>query len=120
MDISALEEQELNSVVFVQDYLQLDFNGPGLTLFHWPEVFVSGSTSLPEGSYAFGEPGYRDALCSQIGERVSGATLQAGAALEIEFETGTIFRSSLRSEDYEGPEAGHFSTGAAGDPLVVF
>lgn len=120
MDISTLEEQELSSVVFVQDYLQLDFNGPVLTLFLWPEVFISQSSSLAEGSYAFGEPGYRDALCSQIGESVSAARLEAGTALEIEFETGTIFRSSLRNEDYEGAEAGHFSTGGSGDPLIVF
>jgi hypothetical protein len=114
MDISALEGQELASVTFVRDYLQLSFDGPWLTLYHWPEVFRS------EGSYAFGEPEYRDILCAQIGESVSKTSLVTGVALEIEFENGVIFRSSLRDEDYEGPEAGQFSTGNPGDPLLVF
>jgi hypothetical protein len=120
MAIDELEEQELNSVTFFQDSLQLDFNGPVLTLFQWPEVFLTASASLAEGSYAFGEPGYRDALCSQIGQTVSAATFEAGVAIEVEFEAGTIFRSSLRDEDYEGSEAGHFRSGVDGDPLIVF
>jgi hypothetical protein len=120
MDITAIEGEELSSVTFVRDYVQFDFNGPGLTLFHWPEIFVPEGKSLAEGSYAFGEPGYRDAVCSQIGESVSKTSIVEGSALEIEFETEVIFRSSLREEDYEGPEAGHFSTGVPGEPLLVF
>ncbi|MBB5341294.1 hypothetical protein [Tunturiibacter gelidoferens] len=114
MDISAIEGQELSSVTFVQDYLQLDFNGPVLTLYHWPEVFRT------EGSYAFGEPEYRDVLCAQIGESANTTSLVTGLALEIEFENGVILRSSLRDEDYEGPEAGLFRTGDPNDPLLVF
>jgi hypothetical protein len=111
MDLSQLIGCELSSVTFVQDYLQLDFNGPGLTLFVWPEVFRE------EGSYAFGEPGYRDMLCAEIAQNVSEATL--GEAIEVQFEDGVIFRASLREEDIDVTEAGHFSAGA-GQPLVVF
>ena len=32
--------QELSAVEFVQDYLQLRFDGPVLTLFEWPDVFL--------------------------------------------------------------------------------
>jgi len=120
MDISAIEGEELSSVTFVQGYVQLDFNGPGLTLYHWPELFVPAGSPLAEGSYAYGEPGYRDVMCSQIGEPAKSALLESGVALEIEFENGVIFRTSLRDEDYEGPEAGQFSTGNAGEPLLVF
>lgn len=120
MDLSALEGQELAEVTFVRNYLQLRFDGPSLTLYHWPEVYIASDSGIAEGSYAFGEPGYRDALCLQIGESVSRTSLQEDHALEIEFENGTIFRSSLRAEDYEGSEAGHFSSGESDDPPIVF
>jgi len=114
MDITAIEGQDLLAVTFIQDYVQFDFNGPELTLYNWPAVFLS------EGSYEFGEPGYRDALCSLISENVTTTSFEIGIALEIEFENGVILRSSLRDEDYQGPEAGQFSTGEEGDPLEVF
>jgi hypothetical protein len=120
MDITAIEGETLSSVTFVQDYMQLDFNGPALTLFIWPEVFVLAGSQIGEGSYAFGEPGYRDALCLQIGEAVERTSLEEGVALEIQFENETIFRTTLRDEDYDGPEAGQYTSGVAGDPLIVF
>jgi hypothetical protein len=55
---------ELSSVTFVQDYVQPDFNGPGMTAYTMPTV-TYGSESLK-----FGQPGYRDALCAQIGRKV--------------------------------------------------
>jgi hypothetical protein len=113
-NLSAIEGQELSSVTFVQDYLQLEFNGPVLTLFIWPEVFRS------EGSYAFGEPGYRDMLCGEIANTVSTTSWETGVAIELEFESGVIFRTSLRDEDYDGPEAGQYRTGLPDDPLIVF
>ena len=120
MDISAIEGEELASVLFLQEHVQLDFNGPLLTLFHWPEVFIPEGSQIGEGSYAFGDPGYRDALCLQIGEPTETTSFEEGVALEIRFENGTIFRSSLREEDYEGSEAGQFSSGIEGDSLEVF
>lgn len=120
MDIGTIEGEELSSVTFVQGHVQFDFNGPTLTLFLWPEIFIPAGMQIGEGSYAYGEPGYRDAMCLQIGEAVETATFEEAVALEIQFENGTIFRTSLREEDYEGPEAGQFLTGEAGDALVVF
>ncbi len=120
MDISAIEGEELASVLFLQEYVQFDFNGQVLTLFHWPEVFIPEGLQMADGSYAFGDPGYRDALCLQIGEPVDTTSFEEGVALEIKFENGTIFRSSLREEDYEGSEAGQFLSGVDGDSLEVF
>ena len=113
MDISSIEGEELGSVIFVRDYVQLSFDGPLLTLFIWPEVF------RPEGSYAFGEPGYRDMLCALIGETATKSTIEEGVALEVEFESGVILRTSLREEDYVGPEAINFCSGNSDDPLLV-
>lgn len=117
MDFSTLEGEELNSVTFLQEFVQFDFGGPQLTLFSLPVVFVAEGLPMSEGSYAFGEPGYRDALCLQIGDIVDDISFDEGNALEIKFENGTIFRAGLGEEDLVGPEAGHFRDG---EDLVVF
>ena len=108
MDISAIVGEELTAVEFVQDYLQLRFDGPLLTLYAWPHVLLS------EHSIAFGEPEYRNALCEQIGETVEEAELDEGNALTLKLENGTVLALSLREEDLDGPEAGTFS--ATGSP----
>ena len=113
MALEQIVGQELAGVAFIADHLQLDFNGALLTLYAWPDVFRD------EGSYAFGDPGYRDMLCGEIGEDVSEATLEQGEALEIQFEDGIILRLSLREEDLDVTEAGQFQAGG-GEPLVVF
>lgn len=108
MDITAIDGAELSSVEFVQNFLILKFEGPTLTLYTWPEVFRE------EGSYAFGEPEYRNWLCALIGDTVKACTLEEGLALEIEFESGNTLRASLREEDLEAPEAGEYCE--SGDP----
>ena len=112
MDVSAIEGEELVAVEFVQDFLQLRFNTPLLTLYDWPHVL------LPDFSVAYGEPEYRNALCAQIGETVSTAMLEEDDALTIEFGNGIVFGLSLREEDVDGPESGSYSaTGDAADAL---
>ena len=112
MDVSTIVGQELVAVEFVQDFLQLRFDGPLLTLFEWPHVMAT------EASMAFGEPGYRDALCAQIGEEVTAAALEEGDALTIEFANGMVIGLSLRMEDLAVPEAGFYSeSGAAADQV---
>jgi hypothetical protein len=99
----AIIGEELGSVEFVQDFLVLDFDKVSVTLYVWPSVL------LEDGSYSFGEPGYRDALCAQIGEAVTQAQLEEGASLTIEFENGIVFGVSLREEDVQGPQAGSYT-----------
>src|ERR1700723_3924458 len=103
MDVSAVIGDELKAVEFVEDFLQLRFDGPLLTLYAWPHVL------LADFSVAYGEPEYRNALCAQIGEKVVQASLEEGGALTIEFESGTVFGLSLREEDVDGPESGSYS-----------
>jgi len=81
MDISAIDGEDLKSVEFVEDYLQL----------------------------RFGEPEYRNALCAQIGETVEKAILEEGDALTVEFANGIVFALSLRAEDVDSPESGSYS-----------
>ena len=103
MELEAIVGQELSAVEFVQDYVQLRFDGPVVSFFEWPDVFRE------EGSYAFGEPEYRNVLCGVIGESVSAASVEEGEAIEIEFENGVTVRASLRLEDISGPEGGSIS-----------
>ncbi|HEY0161387.1 MAG TPA: hypothetical protein VGB69_01800 [Edaphobacter sp.] len=112
MDLSEILGEELAAVEFVQDYLQLRFDGPLLTLYAWPHVLLS------EYSIAFGEPEYRNALCALIGEKVEEATLEEGDSLTLRFENDTVIALSLREEDLDGPEAGAYSpTGSAADQI---
>ena len=108
MDLSAMEGEELRAVTFVEDYLELRFGDPLLTLYAWPYVM------LTDFSVAFGEPEYRNALCSLIGEQVEKAELEDGSALTIEFQNGVVLGLSLREEELESPEAGSYSD--TGDP----
>jgi hypothetical protein len=110
MDITAVLGQELVAVEFVQDFLQLRFEGPLFTFYAWPHVLLS------DFSVAFGEPEYRNALCAQIGQSVADASLEEGDRLTIELESGTVIGLSLREEDIDGPESGSYSeTGSAAD-----
>ena len=112
LDISAIESAELKSVEFVEDFLQLRFGTPLLRLYAWPHVL------LPDFSVAFGEPEYRNALCSLIGEPVTTAMLEEGNALTIEFSSGIVLGLSLREEDVDAPVSGSYSeTGDDADAL---
>lgn len=112
MDISAIEGEELEAVEFVQDYLQLRFEGPLLTFYEWPSVL------LEEFSLSFGEPGYRDALCALIGEEVEQALLEEGSSITLKLASGAVVALSLREEDMSGPDAGAYSeTGSAADMI---
>ncbi len=56
---SILKEQ-LSSVEFVQDYLQLHFDGNTLICYTWPRVLVDAK------DYGIDDEGYRDAICRII------------------------------------------------------
>ena len=110
MDISAIIGQELKSVTFIEDFLELRFGTPCLTLYDWPYVM------LTEFSLAYGEPEYRNALCAQIGEEVVEATLEEDDALTLELANSVVLGLSLREEDVDGPQSGSYSeSGDAAD-----
>ena len=103
MDISAIEDEELKSVTFIEDFLELRFGAPLLTLYAWPYVM------LTDFSVAYGEPEYRNALCAQIGETVASASLEEDDALTIELSNGVVLGLSLREEDVDIPVSGSYS-----------
>ena len=115
MDVSALEGQELQTVAFTEDFLELRFaDGPLVTLYEWPSVI------LAEYSVSYGEPEYRNQLCAQIGEEVESAELEEGGTLTVKFASGNVLALSLREEDLSGPEAGSYSESGHGDDTLEF
>ena len=92
--LSRLVGRNLATVVFLRWYLQLTFDGPFLTCEAWPTVDVGA------GEIGYGEPGYRDTLCSLLSETVVATHESTGVGLVIEFAAGRIRRLT-------GPSTGH-------------
>jgi hypothetical protein len=88
----------LSSVEFVQDYVQFRFDGPCLTAYTQPKIRTSN------GTLSWSDPGYRDALCSQIGCLITNASSD-GDDVSVCFAGVTCITISLRRDDYRGPEA---------------
>jgi hypothetical protein len=95
--LEALVEEELGSVVFVVDYLQLDFVNARLSAYVWPTV------SIGDVDRGFGDPGYRDALCALITHEVIETEESAEAGLVIRFGLGEVVISPSPT-DLSGPE----------------
>ena len=94
-----LEGEQLSSVTFVQDYIQLHFDGPGINVY-MPMHVEAGATTIRSGDNQF-----RNALCGQIAKVVQTVSFQDSEALTITFADDTRLSISLRDEDYSGPEA---------------
>ncbi len=108
--LHAIIGESLSAVTFVMDYIQLHFNGSGLTALTLPSIRISGRL------WTASDEGWRDRLCERIGIVVRRAYIQE-EELAIDFEDGARIAVSLRPSDYRGPEAINFSS--PGQPLVV-
>ena len=96
--LEELVGEQLSAVTFVQDYLQLAFDGPVLTAVTWP-VVTTGERKL-----RIGERDYRDELCARIARLVKSATC-SDEEIRLSFDDGALFSISLRVEDLEGRSA---------------
>ncbi len=103
--LSLLVGLELSAITFVRDYLQLQFDGPFINAYVWPLV------RTPENKSEFGAPGYRDALCGQIGKTVVAPVEESETKLAICFNDGVVFEISLKREDRNADEAAMFQDG---------
>jgi hypothetical protein len=106
--LSVLIGRQLSSVEFVQDYLQLRFDGPCLTAITHPRVIVSNMW------WEWGIPGYRDRLCERIGRLVTKAAVSEGGEIGLEFDDGACISVSLQPDDYRAAEAVIFDNGDQG------
>jgi hypothetical protein len=76
--ITEITGRSLSAVVFVQDYVQFQFDGPCLTARNPPVFRADAGVLLP------GNAGYRDGLCSTIGFEVASVRV-THEELHIEF-----------------------------------
>jgi hypothetical protein len=97
--------EQLSAVTFVQDYLQLHFDGPYLTVFSHAVVMLGDKT------FHGGKPGFRDALCNNIAKKVTEARVAYGDSISIRFADGSAIKISLKDKDYAGGEAVNFDAG---------
>jgi hypothetical protein len=104
--------ERLSSVEFVEDYVQMRFNGATLTAFTQPTVSIDNQT------LHWGEPGYRDELCRQIGHPVKSVSIRAGEFIEVLFDDNMKVQISIRDRDYRGAEAAKFDS-VSGDWWVI-
>lgn len=111
--ITSLVGDPLSAVAFVQDYVELHFDGPIVRALSNPLVAIGAKT------YRFPGGGSRDALCSLIGHPLSQVTVRDGRALELAFEKGEIVTIPLGEADRRGPEAAHFVPGI-NQPIQVW
>lgn len=97
--------EPLSAVIFVMDYLQLQFAIERLTGYVWP--LVQGE----RGTVRFEAPGYRDALCSLIGSIVEKVDEYLDLGLVVTFDGGQRLIFPLKVEgDFFGPELLEFGT----------
>ena len=94
--------RQLSAVTFVQDYVQLHFDGPVLTAITHPRVEVRDTV------YEWASAGYRDALCSCIGRVVREALVLPDQAIQIHLDDDRCISVSLEPEDYVTIEAARF------------
>jgi hypothetical protein len=97
-----LEGKPPSSVEFVQDYVQLRFDGPTLSAYNPLSIEVK------ESIVKCGDRCYHDFLCAQINHRVEETRVIEDKEVSLRFENGAILRISLREEDCRGPEALEF------------
>jgi hypothetical protein len=104
--------EHLSAVTFVQDYLQLQFDGPGLN------ALTVVTVTSPGGQARSGEDQFRNLLCSCITRQVLGVEVSEHEALHIRLTDGFSISVSLRDEDYRCAEAITFY-GAKNEIVVI-
>jgi hypothetical protein len=88
----SIRGNHLGAVTFVQDYVQLAFDGPGLTVLTCPSVRVGNQLWEP------GAPFYRDRLCEQITKIVSDVELTE-EMIAIVFKDGSRIEVPLKIQE---------------------
>lgn len=112
-NVQSLSGRALAGVGFIQDYVELYFDGPILRCIANPLVAIDSQT------VRFPETGSRDTLCELIGRKVVHVSVHSNTAIEIEFSGGATVKIPLDDASQYGGEAAHFIT-APGEPLEVW
>ncbi len=104
--LDVLIGNQLSGVLFIQDYVQLQFDGPGLTALNWPIVTVADT------DYSFGMADYRNVLCERITKIVQRTSVIEGQEIRIDLDDESSISISLTpSEDPAMSEMAIFDNG---------
>jgi hypothetical protein len=91
--------ESLASVVFVMDYLQLDFGLYGFNIYNWPVIYKAGR------SISVKDIDYRNELCLLIGQKVCEVDEYLDLGITLGFENGVVVSVPLKVEEgYSCPE----------------
>jgi hypothetical protein len=96
--------EDLSGIVFVRDYLQLQFNPPPQINVYSRRVVVSSDGR----SATFGEDAFANLAIGLIGRFVREVNVDAPKSFRIVFTDESEIMISLLSEHYQGPEAVDF------------
>jgi hypothetical protein len=95
---SDLTSRQLSAVIFVRDYIQLDFDGLKVTLILDPKLVSNGNVILRSS------PEFCNLITKEIGNSVTHVTI--ADEFMIHFENDFVIAVSLRGSDrLFGPEA---------------
>ncbi len=97
--IGDIVNRELSAVVFVRDYVQLQLDGPTVTVL--TPITVSSRGVVARS----GDTGFKDLLCDQISKTIVTAEARSGEALLLTVSDGSTITISLAAVDHVGPEA---------------
>jgi hypothetical protein len=100
----------LLSATFIEDYLQLLWEGAFLNAYTMPRVLRDGV------EYACESPEYRNAMYGLEGQTLKSVDVRPGERVWLNFSNAAL-SVSLRDADYVGPEALQF--GGGDGPLWV-
>lgn len=106
-----LKGKSISAIVFVLDYLQIQFDGSILTFLDYPKVEVSNNI------FSFGESEYRNKICEFIGKSVSAVHYVENDIFSLSFDSAKIY-CSINPEDYTSPEMIIFDDGK-GNTIVI-
>ncbi|WP_250623316.1 hypothetical protein [Pinirhizobacter soli] len=98
--LASVADNPVSAILFVQDYVGVDFNGPLMYMFSDPIV------TLPPGDTR--ELGFRDKICELIGQVVDSAEEQPDEFFKISFKNGMTLTLPLDQDSRVQVEAGTF------------
>lgn len=93
--LESLPNEQLSSVEFVQDYLQLHFEDKTLTCYIWPYIKSN------DQEYRNGDVGYKDQMCNLIANRVLHVAFIENVTLIITFLDASEIILSLDSSNVD-------------------
>lgn len=100
--ITELVGETIDTVAFVQDYVELHSGGGVIRIFTDP-FFRTGLTSL-----RFPERGSRDSLCELIGQHIVAVDLDESSRLELTMEEGSVVTAPMGPKNDRALETVHF------------